>query len=80
MSFTETLDAMRGLSSKWPQTTRKLVEDKANGTAVIDVLKKEIPGIIPVEPFGGKVVRAMRPPLWLKLGTSTSQRHLPAHG
>ena len=33
MSFTETLDAMRGLSSKWPQTTRKLVEDKANGTA-----------------------------------------------
>ena len=58
MSFTETLDAMRGLSSKWPQTTRKLVEDKANGTAVIDVLKKEIPGIIPVEPFGGKVVRA----------------------
>ena len=54
MSFTETLDAMRGLSSKWPQTTRKLVEDKANGTAVIDVLKKEIPGIIPVEPFGGK--------------------------
>ena len=39
-------------------TTRKLVEDKANGTAVIDVLKKEIPGIIPVEPFGGKVVRA----------------------
>ena len=34
------------------------VEDKANGTAVIDVLKKEIPGIIPVEPFGGKVVRA----------------------
>lgn len=58
MSFTETLDAMRDLSAKWPQTTRKLVENKANGTAVIDVLKKEIPGIVPVEPFGGKVVRA----------------------
>ena len=58
MSFTETLDAMRDLSAKWPQTTRKLVENKANGTAVIDVLKKEIPGIVPVEPFGGKVARA----------------------
>lgn len=58
MSFTETLDAIRALSAKWPQTHRKLVEDKANGTAVIDVLKKEIHGIVPVEPFGGKVVRA----------------------
>ena len=58
MSFTETLNAMRDLSAKWPQTTRKLVEDKANGTAVIEVLRKEIPGIVPVEPFGGKVVRA----------------------
>ncbi len=58
MSFTETLNAMRDLSAKWPQTARKLVEDKANGTAVIEVLRKEIPGIIPVEPFGGKVVRA----------------------
>ena len=52
MTFTETLNAMRDLSAKWPQTTRKLVEDKANGTAVIDVLRKEIHGIIPVEPFG----------------------------
>ena len=58
MTFTETLNAMRDLSAKWPQTSRKLVEDKANGTAVIDVLKREIPGIIPVEPFGGKVARA----------------------
>lgn len=54
MTFTETLNAMRDLSAKWPQTSRKLVEDKANGTAVIDVLKREIPGIVPVEPFGGQ--------------------------
>ncbi len=58
MTFTETVEAMRQLSYKWPQTNRKLVEDKANGTAVMDVLKKELPGIIPVEPFGGKIVRA----------------------
>ena len=58
MTFTETVQAIRDLSAKWPKTTRKLIEDKANGTAVIDVLKKEIPGILPVEPLGGKVVRA----------------------
>lgn len=58
MSFTETLYAIRSLSAKWPQAVRKLVEDKANGTAVIDVLRKEIPGLIPVEPEGGKIVRA----------------------
>ena len=58
MSFTETLRAIRSLSAKWSQAIRKLVEDKANGTAVIDVLRKEIPGLIPVEPEGGKIVRA----------------------
>ena len=58
MTFTETLNAMRSLSAKWPQATRKLVEDKANGTAVMDVLKHELPGLIPVTPVGGKVSRA----------------------
>jgi predicted phage terminase large subunit-like protein len=58
MTFTETVNAIRSLSSKWPKTSRKLIEDKANGTAVIDVLKKEIHGLIPVEPLGGKIVRA----------------------
>ena len=58
MSFTETLQAIRDLSAKWPKATRKLIEDKANGTAVIDTLKTSIPGIVPVEPLGGKVVRA----------------------
>jgi predicted phage terminase large subunit-like protein len=58
MTFTETVQAVRRLSAKWKQTTRKLVEDKANGTAVMDVLKKEIPGLVPVQPQGGKVVRA----------------------
>ena len=58
LTFTETVQSIRSLTAKWPKATRKLIEDKANGTAVIDVLKKEIPGIIPVEPMGGKVVRA----------------------
>lgn len=58
MSFTATLTAIRTLSAKWPQARAKLVEDKANGTAVMDTLQHEISGLIAVEPEGGKEVRA----------------------
>ena len=58
MSFPQTLEAIRTLSRYWPQAVAKLVEDKANGPAVIATLQNEIPGIIAVEPRGGKTVRA----------------------
>ena len=58
MDFPATVQAVRSLSAKWPQARNKLVEDKANGPAVIATLKNEIPGLIAVNPEGGKVVRA----------------------
>lgn len=58
LSFTETVSAMRTLSAKWKIAIMKLVEDAANGPAVINYLKHEIPGLCPVQPEGGKVVRA----------------------
>lgn len=58
MGFPATVQAIRAISAKYPKAHTKLVEDKANGTAVIDYLKKEIYGLIPVEPMGGKEVRA----------------------
>jgi predicted phage terminase large subunit-like protein len=58
MSFTVTCKAIVDMTAKWPSAIAKLVEDKANGTAVIDTLKQDIAGIIPVEPLGGKVARA----------------------
>ena len=36
----------------------RVVEDKANGTAVIDTLKSEISGLIPINPTDSKVARA----------------------
>lgn len=57
LSFTATLSAVRTLSAKYPLAKAKLVEDKANGTAIIDTLSKEITGMIPVQPEGGKVAR-----------------------
>jgi hypothetical protein len=50
LSFTDTLAAVRRIRDRWPQCTAKLVEDKANGTAVLDSLRKEIPGLIAVTP------------------------------
>lgn len=58
LSFTETCHALRALSAKWPQAVLKLVEDKANGTAVINALRHIVPGIVPEEPHGSKVARA----------------------
>lgn len=58
MSFSDTVAAVVALKKKWPQTREILIEDKANGPAVIDVLKAKVPGIIAVEPDGSKEARA----------------------
>lgn len=50
LSFTETLDAIREQTRRYPQAITKLVEDKANGPAIIDTLQREIVGIMPVSP------------------------------
>ena len=43
---------------KHKNITYKYIEDKANGSAIISVLRNKIDGIIAVEPEGGKVARA----------------------
>lgn len=58
MDFPTTLMAIQSLSVKWQDARRKLIEDKANGPAVIQQLKSKVSGLIPVTPEGGKVVRA----------------------
>ena len=50
LSFTETLDAVRHTKWLFPQTRKIIVEGKANGDAVIDSLRHEIPGIVVFEP------------------------------
>lgn len=58
MDCPTTVKAIRELSAKWPGCVAILIEDKANGPAVIQMLSCEIPGIIPVNPSGGKIARA----------------------
>lgn len=53
-----TMKAIVSMAEKWPRAMRKLVEDKANGPAVIELLRSKVPGLIAVNPEGGKIVRA----------------------
>lgn len=55
--FTRTLAMVRNMNRRWPQTEEKLVEDKANGPAIIDSLRSEIGGIVAIEPDGDKAAR-----------------------
>jgi predicted phage terminase large subunit-like protein len=57
MGFRATKDAIRILWDEFkPSAT--LIEDKANGSAVIEELSREVPGVIAINPEGGKVARA----------------------
>src|SRR5438128_12637094 len=58
MDCPSTVKAVRELSQRWPNTLAKLIEDKANGSAVIQMLGRELAGILPVTPAGGRVARA----------------------
>lgn len=57
MGFTSTKQAIRAMRMKW-RPDAILIEDKANGPAIIDDLKRTINGIIAVDPAGGKQARA----------------------
>jgi predicted phage terminase large subunit-like protein len=58
MSFSETLNAIRKFALKYPQSCAHIIEEKANGSAIIDMLRDEIPSLRPVLPEGGKEARA----------------------
>lgn len=58
MGASETIKAMLQMRKKWPQISAFLVEDKANGPAVANILRRKIPGLLLVNPLGGKEARA----------------------
>lgn len=58
LSFPKTIEAIVNLSAKWPKATAKLIEDRANGPAVIQTLQNKLAGLIAIEPDGSKEARA----------------------
>lgn len=65
LGFSATVQAIRNVRALYPKCIAVLIEDKANGSAVIETLSQEIPGVIPITPDGGKAARAyaMQPTL-----------------
>lgn len=65
VGFVDTMAAIRDMTKKWPQATGKYIEEKANGAAVIDALKRGDPkngypalsGLVPVVPKESKEAR-----------------------
>ncbi|MCP3660175.1 MAG: phage terminase large subunit [Bacteroidetes bacterium] len=61
MGFVESIKAVLAHRERFPKLKRSLIEDKANGTAIIELLKKKITGILAYNPgTNSKIERAHR--------------------
>jgi predicted phage terminase large subunit-like protein len=58
LDFVKTCAAIVAVANWRPDARAKLVEDKANGPAVISALQKRVTGLIAVQPDGSKEARA----------------------
>ena len=60
MGFVDTVKRIKALCKEFPQIDELVVEDKANGSAIIDSLRymDGIPPVVAVNPLGGKYSRA----------------------
>jgi len=77
MGFTDTLDMLRRLQPVW-KFNELLIEDKANGPAIIDALKREAAyAVHAVNPLGGKVARAEAASVMFRQGRVFLPRHSP---
>lgn len=57
LSFPDTIVEIRRLRAMYPECKTTLVEDRANGSAIIRMLRYEMTGVIAVQPIGSKMAR-----------------------
>lgn len=58
MGVLASANAIKALAAKHPDAHAKLIEDAANGPAVCEILRQQVPGLILVPTGGGKIARA----------------------
>ncbi len=58
LDFTATCKTLLELHARFPKVRRWLIEDKANGPAIVNSLRGKLPGIVEINPEGGKESRA----------------------
>jgi predicted phage terminase large subunit-like protein len=74
-SFVTTCEALEAMARRWPQVNQWVVEDKANGPAVISQLRNRVHGVVGYTPPDSKLARAIAASPTVKAG----QVYLPAH-
>lgn len=75
LNFPDTIMEIRRLRAMYPECKTTLIEDRANGSAIITMLRREMTGIIAVQPNGSKMSRVQA-----ILGAIESGNvHLPKH-
>jgi len=57
LNFPDTIMEIRRLRATYPECKTTLIEDRANGSAIITMLRREMSGIIAVQPIGSKMAR-----------------------
>lgn len=57
MDFVTAIKMFKAFCADFPKAGAKIIEKKANGDAIINVLEKEIPGIIAYNPTASKIQR-----------------------
>lgn len=71
MGFVATIQAIKNMLAKHPGIRAKCIEDKANGSAIIEILRRYIGGIIPIKAdasTGGKVARVQGISMFIESG------------
>ena len=58
LSFTETVKRIQGVIHQYPNYDEIIIEDKANGSAIIDTLNKKYNCVLPIVPKESKEARA----------------------
>lgn len=58
MGFVDTINKIADVVSRHKDYNEIGIEDKANGSAIVDVLRRKYRAVIPIEPYGSKEARA----------------------
>lgn len=77
MDFTQSVQAVVNLKNKYPRCRTILIEDKANGPAIINTLKQKVSGIIPITPRESKVARAFAVTPYFEAGNIYYRNGIP---
>lgn len=75
LDYSETKALCRSKFAAHPKAHTKRIEKKANGAAIINELKVEFPGLVPIEPKGSKEARGLS----IQGRVEAGNVHLPRH-